>query len=115
MKEEADHDIERQPWQIEHRCRALAGQEGSDLVEVAQRLKAVAADFDLQRSLDQRPEHAPVHHLVKRSGNTHQHPASQNLERSLKGVKHQRKDCQNSQRRYAFAGNDPVIHLKHKK
>ena len=42
MEDEADAEIERHPGQVEQRRRPEARQEGADLVEIAQRLQAVA-------------------------------------------------------------------------
>ena len=81
MEQEADGEVERHPRQVEQRGRAGPERIAAHLVEVAQRLQAVAACARLQRQratsvVDPRAQNA----LVERAADAHQDAPAQDVE-----------------------------------
>ncbi len=93
----ADDEIERDPGQVEQGDRPHAGQEGAQVVEVAQRLQAVAAIAGFQRQADQRVIDAVADRLVEAGADAHQDAAADQVEHAERGVKRGRDDDERDQ------------------
>ena len=113
VEREADDEIERNPGQIEEGDRPHPGQEGPQVVEVAQRLQAVSAIARLQRQADQRVVDAVADGLVEAGADPHQNAAADQIEHAERCVKRGRDGDQGDQGRHAVARQHPVIDLQH--
>src|SRR5699024_6532100 len=82
MKQKADHQVDRQPWQVEQRSRSRARQEGPDAVEVAQRLQSVVAVSDFQRQTDDRLIHPRAERLVEPAADAREDAATDHVEQA---------------------------------
>ena len=113
VEREADDEIERDPGQVEECDRSHAGEEGPQIVEVAQRLQAVAAIARLQRHADQRVVDAVADRLVEAGADPHQDAAADQIEHAERGVKRGRDGDERDQGRHAVARQHAVIDLQH--
>lgn len=113
VDEEADEDLERQERQVGERRRAAAGDEAPDLVEVAQRLEAVAGQRIAQRQRHDGAEDLGMHHLVEIGGYADQDARPHVVEEPERQVEDRRDEAEADERRYALAGHDAVVDLEH--
>ena len=86
MERETDRQIERQPRQIKERARAHAAEERTNIVQIAQRLKALVATADHQRQAHNGFEHPVVEGFVERSSDTAQDSSPDQVEEALGDV-----------------------------
>jgi hypothetical protein len=115
VKEEADTEIDRHPWQIKQCRRPSAREEAADLIKIPQWLQAVAVSPGLQRQAHERIEYTNAELLIKIAPDTRADPAPDQVESALEQVKHGRQHDQRDQRGYAAAGKHPIINLQHEK
>src|SRR5258705_12077984 len=113
MERETDRQIERQPRQIKECARAHAAEERTNIVEVAQRLKALVATADHQRQAHNGFEHPVVEGFVERRSDTTENPSPDQVEEALGDVQSARENDQTDQCRYAPAWEHPVEDLHH--
>ena len=113
MEGEADRQIERQPRQVEERARPHAGEKRPDVVEVAQRLQALAAAPRHQRQPHYGFEHPAAQRLVQRGADTDQDSSPDQVENALGDVQSAGENDQADQGRHAPARQHPVVDLQH--
>ena len=113
MESKADHEIDRQPRQVEQRVRTRTRQEGANAVEIAQRLESVVAVAHLQRQAHDRLIDSAAQRLVEAPANSHQNAAADQIEQALRGVETAGQDQEPDERRYAAARQYAVVNLQH--
>ena len=113
MEQKADHEIDRQPGQVEQRGWPDARQERSDAVEIAQRLQPVIAVADLQRQTHDRLVNPAAERLVEAAADTHQDAAADQIEQAQRRVEPAGEDHEPDQRRHAAARQHAVVDLQH--
>ena len=113
MDEEADGQEHRDPGQVDDGDRARAGQKGADLIEVADRLGAVAGVPAGHGQADHRAMHRQGEALVEHRRGPHHHARADQVEHALEGIGADQEDRERNQRRHAPAAQDPVVDLQH--
>ena len=113
MEGKADRQIERQPRQVEQRARPHAGQEGANIIEVAQRLQALALAALQQRQPHHGLKHPRAERLVERGADPHQDATAQQVEHALRDVQASGQHDQGNQRRHAPARQHAIIDFEH--
>ena len=113
MKQEADENVDRHPRQIEQRERSGADQEGSDLIEIANRRQPVAGHLRAQRQLHDDVIDPAAQPLIERGRDADHHARANDIEHALKGEQREREDRQRHQRRDAPARKHPIVDLQH--
>jgi hypothetical protein len=110
VHQEDDDEIERHPRHIEQRRRPRARKEGSDLVEVAQRLQAVAACRCGEVGLDCR-KHACAEARIEAVRRACHQTHAYEVERAAQRIEgeHRKRESRKS----AAAGQDAVIDFPH--
>src|SRR5258707_6237002 len=107
MERETDRQIERQPTENKEHARAHASEERTNIVQVAQRLKALVATADHQRQAHNGFEHPIVEGFVERRSDTTQNPSPDQVEEALGDVQSAGENDQTDQCRYAPAWGTP--------
>ena len=113
MERETDRQIERQPRQIKERARAHAAEERTNIVQIAQRLKALVATADHQRQAHNGIEHPVVEGFVERGSDTAQDSSPNQVEDTLGDVQSAGENNQADKGRHAPAWEHPVVDLQH--
>ncbi len=113
MEREANRQIERQPRQVEEGARSHAAEEGTDIVEIAQRLQTFVAPADDQRQPHDGVEHPFVEGLIERGSDPPQDAAPDQVEHALGDVKAAGEHDQADQSRHAAARKHPVVDFQH--
>ena len=113
MERETDREIERQPRQVEERARSHAAEEGTNIVEIAQRLQTLVAGARDQRQPHHGVEHPLVERFIERGADPPEDPAADQVEHALRNVEAAGEDDQADQRRHAAAREHPVVDLQH--
>jgi hypothetical protein len=109
----ADGDVQGDPGQIEKGGRTGAGQEAADLIEIAQRLQAVALSSRLEGHPQKRVINAAVQGLVEGRPDAGKDPTSDEIQDALEGVQPTHDDREPDERRDAAARQHPVVDLEH--
>ena len=113
MEQEADREIDRHPGQVEEGGGTGAGQEGADLVEVAQGQETVALARAFQRRTHDEIEDAPAQGLVQRGADPGEDAGADGLQHALEGIEHEGERAEADQGRHGAAGDHPVVDLEH--
>ena len=113
VEREADEEIERDPRQVEQRRRAAAGEEGADLVEVAQRLLPITLRLPTQRGGNLEAEDALAQVLVDRGADAGEDAAAEHVEQALEEEQGEDDGREADQGRNAAARQHPVVDLHH--
>ena len=113
MDQEADRQKERHPRQVDNGDRPVAGEEGADLVEVADRLLRVRGACIAGTEGDQRPMHDLAEMVVDQGGGADDDARPDQFEQALETVGADEKYRQRDQRGNAAAGEHPIVNLEH--
>ena len=108
-----DRQIERQPRQIEERARPLTAEERANIVQVAQRLKALIASAHNQRQAHNGIEHAGIESLIERGSDPAEDSSPDQVENALGDVQSAGENNQAHKGRDAPARKHPVVDLQH--
>ena len=113
VESETDRQIEWQPRQIEERARPHAAEERADVVQIAQRLKALIAPANDQRQAHNAFKHPVVEGLIERGADAPQDSPPDQVENTLGDIQSAGDNNQTDKRRYAPAWQHPVVNLEH--
>ena len=102
-----------QERQVGEGGRAAAGDEGADLVEVAERLQPVAGERVPERQGDDGAEDLGVHHLVDIGADADQDAGPHLVEEAERGVEERDDRREAEERRDALARDHAVVNLQH--
>ncbi len=113
MDQEAEEQEHRHPRQVDDRDRAGAGEEGADLVEVAQRLVRVARIARHDREPHHRAVHGGAEALVEHRGRAHHDARADQVEDALERIGADQEHGERDQGRDAAARQHAVVDLQH--
>ena len=113
VNEETDVEEDWNPGHVDDRDRSCSGQEGADLIEVADRLRSFArvpgGNGDAQRCA----MHGQGEALVEQHRRPDDHAGTNQIENALERVGADQEDREGHQGGNAAAAQDPVVDLQH--
>ena len=115
MEKKADAEIDRHPRQVKQRGRATPGEKAADLIEISQRLEAVAIAAGLQWKTNERIKYASPKPFIKVAADTYADPASDQVQPALEQIKRRCQRHQRHQRRDAASWQHAIVNLQHEK
>jgi hypothetical protein len=113
MNQKADRQEHRDPGQIHDCDRAGAGEEGPDLIEVANRLRPLARMPVGDREADHRGVRAQRQALVEQRRRPRDQARADDVEHALERVSADQEHGERHQRRHAAARQHAVVDLQH--
>ena len=113
MQQIDEAQIERDPGQVEQRRGPLAREKAANLVEVANRLQAIAAGSRAQRQQHHGREYAVAQVALDPDADAAHHARAQEVEHAEAGIEQQHDDRETHQRRDAVRRQHPVVELQH--
>ena len=113
MEQEADREIDRHPRQIEQGDRSESRQEAAHILEIAQRLHAVAPIAGDKREPHHRIIDPRAQRLVEALANADENPAANEIQHALRGVQPGGEREQHDEGRHAAARQHAVVDFQH--
>ena len=113
MNEETDVEEHRYPRHIADGDGAGAGQEGADLIEVTDRLRALAGMPGRDGKADHGAMHSQGEALIEQHRRADDDTRADQIENALECVGADQEDREGDQRGHAAAAQDPVVDLQH--
>ena len=113
MERETDCEVKRNPGQVEQRHRTEAGEIRANGIEIAQRLRAIAAGADPQRQSHQGVVDAAAQRFIERATDAHQNASANGIENAQRCEQGRGQHQQADERGHAAAGQHTVINFQH--